>query len=183
MNLRTVHKLLLSLNIALALATAVIRGDGVFVPFVKVAGLVNQQLGRKFMNAAGGYVAYFAFVTVITALCVFALRLFRRTTVEKAILVFGGGILAVGLAPSCWFYITKWHGWYPVEVLAAVLCTVLYLGQKWVVPTPGAVLLAAIHFGFWGFRYWAYTHNPAELLISVAGFLSCLVWGANVRSQ
>src|SRR5260370_27526397 len=126
MNWRTVHKLLLSLNVALGLATAVIRGDGVFVRLVKVAGFVNQQLGRKFMNAAGGYVAYFAFVTVITALCVFALRLFRRTTVEKAILVFGGGILAVGLAPSCWFYITKWHGWYSSTGLSAVLFPFLY---------------------------------------------------------
>lgn len=180
--LRALHELLFSLNIAFALTTAVIRGDGVFVPFVRLASFVNHQLGQKSMNAAGGYVAYFVYVAVLTALLIFLLWLFRRTAIMKPILVFAAGLLAVGAAPACWFYIVHWYGWYPVESIFFILCAALYLARKWPIPTIVTIVLVAIHYGFWGVRFWKYTHNPAEVLIPAVGCFSCLVWGVYVRS-
>jgi len=179
--LRVLHELLFSLNIAMALTSAVILGPGVFVPFVRFAGYVNQQLGRKFMNTAGGYVAYFVFVAILTASLFAILRLFRQTALMRPIVVFVAGLFAVGAAPACWFYIVHWYGWYPAESIFFILCAALYLARKWPIPAVVTVLLVAIHYGFWGLRFWEYTHNPAEVLIPAVGCFSCLTWGVYVR--
>jgi hypothetical protein len=181
--LQPLHELLFSLNIALVGITALILGDGVFAPFVRLSSFVNQQLGRKAMDAAGGYLAFFGYVTVLTTALVFILWFLRRAAVTRAILAYTGGFLAIGLSPACWFYITHWHGWYPIEVIVCALCSALYLAQTWPIPTAGTILLMSVHYGFWGHRFWQQTrHNIAELLLPTVGFLSCIVWGLYVRA-
>jgi hypothetical protein len=183
--LQVLQELLFSLNIAQAFTFALIHGGGVFVPFVRLAGYINRALERTYINAAGGYVAFCMFVGALTVVLVLALRIFRRTATIRAILIYAGGPLAIGLGPACWFWITHWQniksGWYPLEVVISILCSVLYLGHRWPLPAFGAILLIAIHFGFWGLRFWS-PQDSTELLIPTVGFLSCLVWAIHVRA-
>ena len=178
-----IHQAALSLNVALALTSGVLRGDGVFVPFVKFASLLNRTLGLGAMNATGGYLAFLVYVVVLALLLIFVLLLLKNAAIAGLILIYAAGFLAVGAGPATWFYIVHWHGWYPIEVGAALFCVALYLAGVWRVPSVLTGILLTIHFGFWGLRFWEYTHDPVELLIPAVGYVSVVTWTAYVHSS
>lgn len=178
-SLLVLHEALFSLNIASALISALILAR-VFEPFVRFAGFLNELMGRKHMNAAGGYAAFLLSVAALAALLVLSWRLLRRTPVIRPILFFAAGLFAVGSSPACWFYLVRLQGVYGVNLIEAglaMVCVVLYLSRKWPIPPFVTMCLLVIHYAFWGLRFWEHTHNPAVLLVPISGFLSCLLWG------
>ncbi|SRR6266568_1057153 len=178
--LRILHEFLFSLNIALGLTSALVW-RGVFVPLVDLAFRVNHQLGLKEMDVSGGYLAFLVYVAILTLVPFVLLRLLRRTSTTRWILIFAAGFLAGGIAPAIWFYIVRWYGWYPIESGIYLLFVAWYLRGRWVTPIVLAVLVATIHFGFWCQLFWEQARNPAVLLLPIIGFLSYLTWVRYVR--
>ena len=179
---RRVHEFLFSLNAGLAIASATILGDGVLVPFVSLARRLNYQLGLSGGSATGGYLAFLVCVVLLTASVCLLLRLFRRVSAIEAVLRWTSGLLAIGAAPACWFFMARQPGWYPAESFIYLLCAVLYLRRRWPIPIVPTILFVAVHYGFWGLQFWYYTrHNVAELMVPIVGFCLCLTWGIYVR--
>jgi hypothetical protein len=181
--LRRIHELFFSLNVALGAVVAVVYGhDGVFVPVYRLEQILYRMGLTGDGGVISGHVALFLCVVPLAALLFLLLRCFGRTSATEHILVSAAGFFAVGAAPACWFYIYNHYGWswYPVEAVACLLLAALYLSQKWKVPAFVTVLIVCIHCGFWYLRFWEYPHGPAELLVPISGFCTCIVWGVYV---
>src|SRR5262249_9838639 len=144
--------------------SALILGDGVFVPFVNTARSINYRLRLGSGAATGGYLAFFLFVTLVAILLVLVFRMVRPLAPGHYVISYLGGFLAITAAPLCWFYIAHTFSWYPVETAICILLAVTYLFSGRAISLFVAIALAALHYAFWCYRFWEYNHNPAELL-------------------
>ena len=179
---RSIHELLFSLNIALTGVSAIVLGDGVFIPFVKLAGAINYGMGLKTAAGVGGYLAFFLYAMLITAGLFLLLRTLHSQLAVEYMLVYVAGFLAIIAAPACWFIITHTAGWYLLEV---VLCLALPVGRifrAWCA-TGIPLALVVLHFAFWGWQFWGYTHNVAELLLPMIGLSAYVAWSAYLGQE
>lgn len=181
--IRYVHEILFSLNLGFSIVSAIVLrfSSIVYIPFARLAQMINIQLGNRVDDAAGGYVACFAYVSGATIVVFCLLRLFARKAIVLYFLRSAAGIAAIVAAPASWFYIVRWYGWLPLEVAFFLVCTLLYMSNHWSIPVWVNLFLLGIHFGFWGLRFWEYTHNPAEVLMSFIGFCSFIAWAAYLK--
>jgi hypothetical protein len=180
--LRLVTDLLISLNIALVVVLGVVLGDGVCVPFADLAGAVNTRLGLKPLDFCGGYLVFFACVSLLT-FCLWVLMLWaHRSPVLEGALAYGGGLVAICASPVAWFWTKHQYHWYPAEVAIYACLAILWTRKRWTLPTPVTALIVGFHCGFWYLQFWAYGSEPIGLSLPILGFCTCLVWGAYVNS-
>ena len=168
--------------LALAIVSAVVL-HGVFVTFVHLAQIINIRLGRPTANAIGGYAAFCAFVLVLTVILAGLFGLVGRILRIGQALRYVYLIITLAAAPVCWFYVARWHGWFPLEVLAFTVSVLLVAFAQWTFPRGVYVLAFSLHFGFWGLRFWQFTHNPAVVLLPFVGFCSAIAWISSLDSQ
>jgi hypothetical protein len=166
---------LFALYLAFALVSAAVL-HGVFVPFVHLAQLINIQLGRSAANSTGGYTAFFIFVIGLTILLVGLFRLLGRMSGMGQLLRYSALVTMLAAAPVCWFYVARWHGWFPLEVVGFIALMIVLAIAGWRPPFAMYIVLFALHFGFWGLQFWHFTHNPAGILFPFAGFCASLAW-------
>jgi hypothetical protein len=167
-HLRLPHEFFFSLNVSLVAVTAVLYGSGdVIYPFIHFERFIYYNVGLKgWGGAISAYLAFYLYVSVLAALIFLMMRCFRRTSVANNVLFTGAGILAIGLAPVCWYFIVP----------------SLYLLGKWSMPTVVVILIACFHYGFWWLLFWYYyPQNLAVMAVPVAGFCSWVAWSAYVR--
>lgn len=176
--LRLVDELLISLNIALVVVLGLVLGDGVSVPFVRLADALNAGLGHRPGAFLGGYVALFACVSVLTFCLWLLMSWAHRNPVLERALAYGGGLVAISASPVAWFWTRHQCYWYPAEVAVCAGLAILWTRKRLALPTPIAVLIAGLHYGFWYLQFWAYGSEPVGLSLPALGFCTCLIWGA-----
>jgi hypothetical protein len=175
------REILFTINLSLTGVSALVLHN-VFVPFVRFARAVNGWFGKSSMDPTGGYLAFSVYVCGLTIVISILLRLLSVALIER-ILRWTGGITALVAAPVSWFYIVRWHGWYPIEVgVYLLLYVILYSLRRRNIFFLVTAALAAVHFGFWTLRFWEYTHNIVEALVPIVGYCSYLAWAAYIKS-
>lgn len=172
-SIQLIQELVFSLNLAVVMVAAFVF-RGLFVPFVRLASLMNAWLGLKSIDAAGGYIAFFLSALGLATVSLLLLRSFSSRAGEL-IRSMAGPIGIIG-APLCWFYIVRWYGWYPLEVAVVLLWMTFYLLKGALVHPLLGLLVLLVHFGFWTIRFWEYTRYFGAILVPIFGFLYCMIW-------
>jgi hypothetical protein len=192
--IRGIHEMLFSASIAfLSVSLAFIASPSLSVPFIHMEVSVNRFLHIRQTDFIRGYLE-FLIPSLVLALCIGTLlHLFLRSGLAKEILRSGAGI-ALLYAPAvfwfCYYQATGWpFGWpyrgAPLELLAALVCAMLFLYGRVSIPGWCGILLLAAHYAFW---YWMPSTNPARAdyagpIAPVLGFSSTVAWGIYVARQ
>lgn len=199
-SLRYAYEFLLSLNIGLA----TIWLKSVLSPFFLQVGLkyrMNAYLHLHPHNDIGGFIAFFLLATGL-ALCIFLLlRVFSRTFLAGEIVPSGAGMVSLVALPASWLYVNYALRHLPIPVApdvyqpslfwpllesaAALVCSMLFLYGKWPISRSGSIIILALHWGFWGWRFFGpfFWSRPPMLAFSVVGFCSTLTWGLYVSHE
>jgi hypothetical protein len=110
-------------------------------------------------------------------------RFLRETSIDRAILSFGGAFVAVAAAPIGFFWITHWHNWYPLEVAIYLGLAILYLSTRLKTSLAVVVPVAAFHYVFWSSLYWCCVgREPVRQSVPFLGFCMALAWIHYVRT-
>lgn len=172
------------------------RDGSVFLETLEVPLLfVDRLLGSPFHFSLGSFDRNFRLQVAaagLLAVIVFAcLRAARWTGLTRAVVRYGVGLAAVaGPLFSPYFGSSTWYdataGWTRIEVAVAAVYAVLYLHARWAAKSDLAVVVLALHLGFWGAVVWGeawggYYWRVLAFLLLPLGTL--LLWGYDVRQS
>lgn len=182
------HDFLFSLNIALLVrlvnaqtSLSTLEPDFTF--------RINAALGLNPHMYFGGYIAFFvlalglasALYVLLWILASFVSTFFRSSY----------GFVSMTALPLTWLASTTIHqvlpglpnpprAWLLLELVAVVICSVLFLVRRWPLPDWASVALLAMHFVFWGWLFMGGIYfwlAPTKLVFPLVGFCSCIAWG------
>jgi hypothetical protein len=131
-------------------------------------------------NHGDPYAGYFLVLVLVTATILFLmLRLAARFgAVTKVLRIAPGFVAVVGLPVSLWL-IEHFPAILLLEILAAALCTFMYVVGRWKVSPYIGTLLLLLHFVFWAWGtrgvLWFWPIYPA------LGFCCVVVWALYMR--
>jgi hypothetical protein len=178
--IRWAQRSLFALNLAFGAILGLEFGyDRVFVPVIRLERALYSEWGiRSGGGVVSGYLAFAICVATLGLLVLLIMHLIRSTPVADCVLLYGGGLAAASVAPACWVYIQRRYGlsWYPLEIAVCCVLVLLYAILKRPIPAASAIVIAAIHFGFWGLRVAAYEYNPLGNVAMLIGFCACVAW-------
>jgi len=157
---------------------------------------VNAFLHLHPHSNVGANGAFFVYA-LVWATCLFLLlRITSGTHLAQRFLRSLGGIVSLLALPLSWLYVSHLLGWDSflpglprgllfLELLAAIVCAVMYLRATWSLPIWGSVALLTLHFAFWdtvcfGPYFW---RAPFQSIFAIAGFFSALLWARTVPVQ
>jgi len=190
------HELLFALNLGFALRLGLAR-----ITFSDSQSHLQWRINSFFhLNPhqdLGAYAAFFVFA-FWNAIVVFLLvRLLFLSSVLRRLWDRASGLASLLAMPLIVLYVRSVTPLLPgfpriptrflaFELLAAVLCGVLYLSGSWPFPGWSIVGLLGLHFVFWtwicfaGLRFWLYLPSA---VFPALGFLACLAWGIGLNQK
>ena len=194
--LQLLHEFLFSVNIGLIARLAMAYAN-YYQTEAALKLWFNRHLHLHPHSDVGGNAAFLLLALGITLGVFVVLRVFSRTFLSRAFLLYTAGIVSAVALPFSWLYGAYLHEPLPglpdpphallmLELVAVTICAILYLLAKWPLPKWGSVLLLILHYGFWG---WLLLGGPYfwlgsfKLIFPLAGLCSSVTWGFYVSRQ
>ena len=160
----------------------------------------DLQLLMAGVGRAPSYHFAFTFLWAMSAAVLFlCLRMLARFSISDVFLRTFAGIVAVigfplaagyisylgylhmlGSIPRALLYAYAPYRWLAIEVMAALVCVLLYVFLKWPSKARWGLLLLGLHFAVWT---WLVLLGFFSLVYPLLGFLASLAWGLYVRQS
>jgi hypothetical protein len=189
---RRIHEILFSLNIAFAITLAVRaylgrfgRGQNVIADFViRTIGWVNAVFGLTAPNHFGVEFTFLVWIAGIALSFFLFVRFVVPAKAMHAILNTTAGVTSLAAVPTCLLYanetllpghVASYRPHLAIEVAGAASCVLLYSMGKWLLPSWCSAVLISLHFVAWAWIIWQ-LFSPAPLAI----FLSAVPPAAGV---
>lgn len=188
-----VYEILLSADVAFAIASVALRSWTLFRPFAQVERKINELLGIRHTDFIRGYIAI-AIASLLLAIPLWAtLRISADRRLTKEFLRSVSGFIVLFAPAAFWICVYEQDGWpvgwpykgAPFEMILMFLGAILFLSQTIAIPSSVSILVLITHYLYW---YWAPSTNPsvpnyAGPAAPVIGFCSALAWSYFVRTR
>lgn len=184
-SVRTLHEVLFSLSVGLAITGTVAAGTNstLLWPIVQLKEILSGSITRPGRLVLASAMA-FLFTATLCAACIFLLlRAFARYHYLQALHRSIVGIVVLAIPWICWWLMVPGHSPYAYIGLATettlVIWWVLTLDLKELTWWHG--LMLAAHYGLWSWLFWRFV--PTLVVLSIPGLagFSCVVWMFSIR--
>lgn len=186
------YEALLSIDIAFVITSIAFRSWTLFRPFAHFEVMVNQTLGLRQLDFIRGYIAIATASLLLSGLFWTGLWASSDSNLTKRFLLSLSGFVVLFAPAIFWICVYEQDGWpvgwpyrgAPFEIIAAFVCCVVFLSDRFDVPNWPIVLLIVGHYAYW---YWAPSTNPAMPsyagpVAPILGSCSAFAWTLYVNS-